>query len=127
MDYLDFLAVSDEEVLTGTYYNRRPKTIDDSGQPFQYDIVNESDSSYAKVLDAIETVREIMTITTNDDCGFKIKGYISTQDGSFWQITGIVKKLVKQENKQALRWLKKTIDTEYIIRLLQVDNPWGLK
>ena len=49
----------------------------------------------------------MQTKKTNDDCGFKINGYIATQDGLFWQITGILKRLVKDENKQALRILKK--------------------
>ena len=127
MDYLDLLAVSDEEVLSGTYYNRRPKTAEDSGIEFKYDIVDEKNESYSKILDAIETVKSIQTIKTNDDCGFKVKGYIVTQTGEMWQITSIVKRLIKPENKQALRVIKTTIDTESILRLIEVDNPWGLK
>jgi hypothetical protein len=127
MDYLDLLAVSDEEVLSGTYYKRRPKTINDTGDEFHYDIVNDHDENYSKLLDSIETTKAIQTIKTNDDCGFKVKGYVVTQTGELWQITGFVKRLVKPENKQALRLLKETIETEYVIRLMEVDNPWGLK
>ena len=127
MDFLDLLAVSDDEVLSGTYYNRRPKTTEDVGVDFKYDIVDEKNESYSKVLDAIETVKSIQTIKTNDECGFKIKGYVVTQTGEMWQITSIVKRLIKPENKQALRVLKKTIETEYVLRLIEVENPWGLK
>jgi hypothetical protein len=127
MDFLDFLTIKDEEVLTGTYYNRRPKTIEDVGISFQYDIVDEKDETYSKLLDAIETTKALQTIKTNDLCGFKVKSYVITQTGELWQITGIVKRVVKPENKQALRVLKTTVETEYVIRLIEVENPWGLK
>ena len=127
MDFLDFLTVKDEEVLTGTYYKRKPITTDDGGLPFSYDIVNESDRTYSTMLNTLQTEQAVQTIVTNDLVGFKVKGYVVTQDGILWQITGIVKRLVKAENKQALRILKQTIDTEYVIRLIAVDNPMGLK
>lgn len=126
-DFLDFLAISDEEVFEGTYYKRKPLTPTERGEPFRYDIVNDSDRAYAKLLDNMKTERTMLTIKTNDNCGFKIKGYIATQDGELWQINSFIKKLNKPENKQALRIIKETIETEWIIRLIQVDNPWGLK
>ena len=126
-DFLDFLQIKDEEVLTGTYYKRRPLTLADGGDVFQYDIVDESDTSYSNILNNLQTEKSVQTIKTNDVCGFKVKGYVVTQDGLFWQITGILKKMVKPENKQALRILKQTIETEYILRLIEVDNPMGLK
>ena len=127
MDFLELLAIKDEEVLTGTYYARRTKTPNDGGITFNYDIANDIDRNYARLLDALETENATQTIKTNDADGFKVKGYIATQDGSFWQITGITKRLAKPENKQALRFLKQTAETEYIIRLIEVENPWGLK
>lgn len=127
MDFLDLLTIKDEEVLTGTYYNRRPKTTADVGISFSYDIVDESDRNYSKLLDNLQTEQVMQTIKTNDLCGFKTKGYVVTQDGRFWTITGIIERLVKRENKQALRVLRQTIETEYVIRLLQVDNPMELK
>ena len=127
MDFLDLLTIKDEEVLTGTYYKRRPKTTADEGISFSYDIVDESDRNYSKLLDNLKTEQVMQTIKTNDLCGFKTKGYVVTQDGRFWTITGIITRLVKRENKQALRVLKQTIETEYVIRLLQVDNPMELK
>lgn len=127
MDYLDFLTVKDEEVLTGTYYKRRPITTEDGGLPFSYDIVNESDKNYSTIISNLQTEQVVQTIRTNDLVGFKIKGYVVTQDGILWQITNIMKRLAKPENKQALRILKQTIETEFVIRLMAVDNPMELK
>jgi hypothetical protein len=124
---LPFLVVKDEEVLTATYYNRIPETPQDVGDEFQYDIVNEKDKTYSTILNGLQTDRATCSIVTDDDCGFKINGYVATQEGSFWQITNIVKRLVRKENKQALRFMKETAETEYLLGLVEVDNPWELK
>lgn len=127
MDFLDLLTVKDEEVLTGTYYARRPITPQDQGIRFAYDIVDPNDRSYHNILNTLNTTMSIQTIKTNDLCGFQVKGYVTLQDGGLWQISGIIKHAVKDGAKQALRLLKQTIETEYVIRLIEVDNPWGLK
>ena len=124
---LNFLAIKSDEVLTGNYYARLPETPNDIADEFQYDIVNEHDKAYSLVLNNLQTDRTTCVIKTNDNCGFKINGYVTTQDGILWQITSIGKQLVKAETKQALRWLKQTIETEYVLRLLEVDNPWDLQ
>ena len=126
-DLLNFIIPQSDEVLKGIYYSKIPKTPNDSGVEFRYDIVDESDRSYAKILDNLVTEQAIQTIKTNDVCDFKIKGYIVAQDGEFWQITGIVKRLVIKESKHALRLIKETPSTEYVIRLIGVENPWGLR
>lgn len=126
MDALDFFHSQREEVLTGTYYPVRPKTDAQHGTEFSYDVVNESDRSYSMLIEALKTDRTVCTIKSSDKINFQIKGYVRTQDGIFWQISGFVKKLISQR-KQALRILKETVDTEYIIRLIEADNPMGLK
>ncbi len=134
-DLLNLLSIKDEEVLTGTYYDRLPiqsnipvpVSDSDYGIKFQYDIVDEHDRFYSTLLGNLQTENGSCTIKTNDMCGFTVNGYIATQDGSFWQITGIVKRLVKLSTKQALRYLKETAETEYVIRLNEIDNPWELK
>ena len=126
-DLLNFLIPQSDEVLKGTYYSKLPKTPNDNGVEFRYDIVDESDRSYSKILDNLRAEQALQTIKTNDVCDFKIKGYIATQEGDFWQITGIIKRLVLKESKHALRLMKETASTEYVIRLIGVENPWGLK
>ena len=125
-DFLNFLCESDEEVLQGTYYSKRPKTPKDKGVLFSYDLVDPNDKTYAKLLDNIKTDRATLTIKTNDTCGFAIGGYISSQDGDFWQINGISKKY-KDDCKHALRLLRNTVETEYVLRLINVENPMELK
>ena len=126
-DFLNFIIGKSDEVLTGSYYPKLPKTPMDTSIKFNYDIVNDNDLSYSKILDNIKTEQALQTIKTNDICDFKINGYVVTQDGEFWQIQGILKRTVVKENKQALRFVRETPATEYIIRLLGVENPMELK
>lgn len=125
MDFLDLLHIKDEEVLTATYYARRPKTPQDSGVQFDYDIVSEPRSNYGNIISNLNGVLSYQTIRTNDLVDFKVKGYCVTQEGGLWQIEEITKQLVTTNNKQALRNIKQ-IETERILRMIEVDNPWGL-
>lgn len=126
MDFLDFLTIKDEEVYWGTYYSKRPKSYKNHGIGFSYDVVDPNDKNYAKLLENLRADKATLTIKTNDMCGFAIGGYIATQDGEFWQINGISKR-DNPENKQALRNLTFTVNTEFVIRLINVENPMELK
>ena len=125
MDALDFFRIHREEVLTGEYFPKRPKTDADHGTPFNYDIVDESDRSYALLIEALKTDKTICTIKTVEKLNFIIKGYIRLQDGGLWQITGFSKHLLSAR-KQALRFTRETVDTEYVIRLIEAENPMGI-
>ena len=127
MGLTDVLKLHFEERLSATYYPSIPETPQTVNELFHYDIVNESDRQYAKLLDNIKTEATIMTIKTDDKVEFKTTGYIATQDGLFWQIQGVIKNLKHENTQEALRFLKETVQTSYIIRLVEVDNPWELK
>lgn len=127
MGVTDEMKLHFEEVLTATYYEKYPELPRDKGVRFGYDIVDESDRQYAKLLDNIKGERTVITIKTDDDIDFKTTGYIATQDGGFWQIMGVVKYIKHQNTKEALRFLKTTIQTSRIMRLIEVENPMQLK
>ena len=126
-DFLSLLTNQDDEVLTGTYYPKLLNTPAEGGVKFAYDIIDESDRSYATLIDTVQTDRAVQTIKTNDPCGFEIKSHIVTQDGNFWQITGMLKKLKPDKGRHILRYFKQAPETVYILRLIEVDNPWELE
>ena len=126
-DFLDLLSIKTEEVLKGTYYDRRPVTPMDSGTRFAYDIVDEPRSAYGNLINNLNTTIAYQTIKTNDLCGFKVKGYCVTQEGGLWQIQEVEQHLVAKKNKQALRIIRKTIETVYVLRMIKVDNPWEIR
>lgn len=126
-DYLSLLKNDEEdEVLTGTYYKIKPITANDTGKEFSYDVVEDASITWGKLLDTLQANSSVVAIKTNDACGFKINGYVALQEGGLYQISNIIKRYNKT-NKQALRFLKQTIDVEYVIRLYEVDNPMELK
>lgn len=126
-DYLDLLHIKADEVLTGTYYERRPLTPQDVGETFSYDIVDEPRSAYYNILQALNTTMTTQTIKTSDLHNIKVKGYCVTQEGGLYQIQEIIKQIKKPKTKYALRVIQTTIETEYVLRMVEVDNPWELK
>ena len=127
MGLTDEMNLHYEEVLQGTYYSTYPELPKDKGVIFNYDIIDESDREYAKLLDNIKGERTVMTIKSTDEIEFKTTGYIATQDGGFWQVMGVIKHVKHEDTKEALRFLKTTIQTSRIMRLIEVENPMELK
>jgi hypothetical protein len=127
MGYLKYMTDRSEEVLAGTYYKVIPQKPTDSGERLASKIVNQTDTNYAKLLDSLEAPIKTMTISTDDRRGFEIKGYIVSQDGDLWQITGLVEAPANDNTMQALRRRVRTIQSRYIMRLIGVENPWEIE
>lgn len=136
MNFLEFLKDCQDEVLTGTYYARRPiiegyngavKTdYNDHGVPFRYDIVDDKASTYQTMIGTLRADRTLQTIKTDADIDFIVDGYVKAQDGGFYQISEVIKRIAPPKNKQALRWFKTTIKTTRVLRMIEVDNPFNL-
>lgn len=126
-DLLDFFHPKENEPLTGTYYEHKPFTPDDEGKRFSYDIVDDKSVAYNTILNTMQTNLKTQTIRTNDACGFTVNGYCVTQDGGLWQISSVIERVISSDSKQALRHQTRTFDTEFIVRLIGVNNPWGFK
>ena len=114
-DFIDMLSIHDHDFLEGNYYPKKPKSPKDHSILFDYEMVDENAVSYAK------------TIRTHEDIGWKIKGYVVTQDDLCWQIVDFRKILMPESNREALRVVKQSSQTEFIIRLIAVENPWELQ
>lgn len=126
-DLLDFFQNTEDKPLTGTYYEFKPFTPEDVGIPFSYDIIDDKSFLYNNVLNALNAELKTQTIKTNERCGFKVNGYCVTQDGDLWQVQSVVERVVAPNTKQALRDQVQTLETEYVVRLIGVNNPWGFK
>lgn len=126
VDYFDFFAIKDDDFFSGTYYARRPKTTQDVGIEFAYDIEDAQQDSRENVLSTLQTKRELFSIRTVEPIKFKIQGYVVTQEGEFWQIDSLLKRPYKQ-NKEVYRLFKNAPTVETVLRLVKVENPWQLK
>lgn len=126
-DLLDILRLKDTEFLTGTYYKNMPDKPTNIGVEFTYEEIDAHNRIYAKILGELESPNSSLAIRTDDDCGFEINGYVCTQGGDLWIVSQVAKRVQNDNTKEALRLLTETVQTEYVIRLIKVDNPWGIQ
>lgn len=120
MDFLDLVKPKAGYPLTGTYR----ETPQSSPSYFEYAIVDRPSKTYGEITNNLITTKEGLIIRTMWDCGFIIDGRITTQDGKLWTIAQIQ---TDNNNNEALRILQNNPTAEYIIALIKIDNPWGLK
>jgi hypothetical protein len=124
MDMLDLLNPKNDYYFTGYYYPHYPSTPEDGRVTFNYRQINPYSRAFATVMNTVRLDAETYAIRTNEDCGFEIKGYISTQDGKFWLIEEIIHNEQVPGAEEALRLFKSVVQSEYLMRLVKMDNPW---
>ena len=126
MGFLEMLAGKSDEFMTVYYYARRPSSGDDGAQRFSYSRLDPYYRSYDVEFGQMRIDKSTYSLKTKTPLEWKVNGYVSTQDGEFFQITEIITDGQTRENEEALRLFKKALGREYTIRLLRVDNPWGI-
>lgn len=132
MGLLNFLAPKDDEFMTGYYYERRPDPTNDKDtengnrQTFRYSRLDPYSHVFDTVLGQMRLDRTTYSLKTRTGLPYKIKGYISTQDGRFWQIVEVLANTQPKGTEEVLRLFKRAPETEYTLRLVEVDNPWGI-
>lgn len=127
MDFTDMIVSTFDESLTGYFYKRRPKSHDDGAITFQYKQLDPNSRVFDKVLGNIRADSARYAISTNDDCGFNVGGYIVTQNGLFWQITEVVTNEEQKATKNALRWFKRVTNADTSIRMIQVNDLYAVE
>lgn len=125
-NFFDFLTNREDEFFSGTYYKKRPKTTEDSGEVFSYDIEDPQTESVTNVIGGIETVTVRFSIKTIESIDFKPKGYVVAQEDDLYQIESVEKR-PKNGEKDVYRLWKNPPKQEKILRMIKVQNPWGLK
>lgn len=126
MGILDFLTPKDDEYMTGYYYERRPKSPDDGRMKFRYSRLDPYSRVFDTALGQMRLDRETYSLKTRTSLPWKVKGYISAQNGKFFQIAEVLENDQPRGSEEVLRLFKRAPETEYTIRLVCVDNPWGI-
>lgn len=126
-DYLDMETIKDTDYLEGNYYEKKPKKPEDNPVYFEYEMIDEKSRAYALIMGNMKSDNQTCAIKTDYALNWRINGYVVTQDGTLWTVSEVRKIVQIPENKEALRIVRQTNNTEYLIRLLIADNPWGLK
>lgn len=124
-DLLDLLTSHAGEVFSGTYYDKLPQTAKDAGEWFEYRHVDPNSRTYQLVSGGIAvTNARTTTIRTCDPAPFRVGGMCVLQDGIMYTIVALASQPSRMG--EAYRMLSVAAGAETILRLSQVDNPWGI-
>lgn len=127
IDFLTILQGNYMNTLLGTYY----PTQQDPGAPFDYEIIDGKTVDFETAQNLSVSQFGTTTIKSNDPFWHDImrlnqKGYVALQTGGLYEITQIREDTGKT-SKQAFRTQTIPLGIEYVIRLVEVDNPYNLK
>ena len=122
IDLLTIMQGRYNKTLLGKYY----PTQTDTAIPFDYEIIDPKSKQYTTNGNLTFNNFNDTIIKTNDPLEWAINGYVALQTGGLYQITQIREDL-GDVSKQAYRAVNLALGVEYVLTLIQVDNPYNLK
>lgn len=130
MDFLDILQGRYEQTYNGRYYKKLPTPAIDASeaapQPFDYEHVDVTEWRYQQLIgNLIVTDAANTTIKTRTSIKFTPNTHVALQDGNLYLITSITED-PRSVPKEAARIMVVPVGLEKVIRLRQVDDPWGI-
>lgn len=125
-DILNLLNPKHRFTATASYYDEPMNSPEDGAQQFNYEYVSPFSNTYRRLFANIQGTAGEVAIRTDDQLKFRTGALIITQDGKAFEILQSEKDF-QSANKQALRLFGTPLSVEYVLRLVEVKNPWGLK
>lgn len=126
-DILDLLNPNIQFTSAGTFYKTRPTNETADGMPFNYEYVNPYSNTWQRLFDNIQTSDSgEVAIRTHDNLGAEVnKSYFKLADGNMY-LAMEIQTDYQAAGKQALRLFGTPVTVEYVIRLIKIQNPWGV-
>lgn len=124
-DMLDVLNPKTRFTASASYYEKPMNGPEEGAKPFNYEYVNPYSTTYRRLFSNIQTGAGEVAIRTDDQLNYRVDGIVVTQDGHMFKIIQ-VEKDYQAANKQVMRILGTPVSTEYVLRLINADNPWGV-
>ena len=136
MDYLDLMQGKFYQLETGKYYKRLPKATtpgsgemqdpDTVGIPFDYETLDPTEWHYKQLLqNIIDAQGATVTIKTKSALEWRNNGYIVAMSGNLYRIISVTED-VRAATPEARALFAMPVGTDFVIRLIEVDNPWGV-
>lgn len=126
-DALYILLPRSRFTATGKFWTERPDSADEGGTAFNYEYVDTSTRAYRRLYANYQSFEAgEVAIRTNDLLPWNAKCYFMTAEGALYRILD-VQKDYQAAPKQALRLLGTPLGTEFVIRAVNVENPWSAK
>lgn len=123
---IDLFNPKQRFTASASYYKEAFDGPEFGAQQFNYEYVNTLSNTYRRLFANVQGVAGEVAIRTNDQLEFKANGIVVTQDGKTFKIIQ-VEIDYQAANKQAFRVLGTPISTEYVLRLVKEDDPWGIQ
>lgn len=125
-DILDLLNPRTQFALAGMYYPERPDGPDVGGQQFNYEYVDPSTKTWRSLFANIQVSAGETAIRTTDQLSFKTgNGIVRLQDGNWYSIEQKATDY-QAAPKQAFRVLTVPVATQYVLRLVAIEEPWSI-
>lgn len=125
-DLLSLLQGKGDKTLTGSYYSRVPIDTKTVSQGFEYELIEPRSRQYQMLTSNLKVDGNVVVIKTYDANEWIINGYVVLQDGKLYTIESI-RDDISNTSKEAFRLEKDIANIDYIVRLYEVANPWGIK
>lgn len=123
-DTLDLLRGRVNYVFTGSHYSTQPNTPDDEHADFDYEYVDPTEWHYQKLFgNILNNDGATTTIKTNDDMSWRVDQYVALQDNKLYKVVSVMKDY-QSANREAFRFLKDAPQIDFIVRLIEIDDPW---
>lgn len=125
-DALDVLNPKSRFTSEAIFYADRPE-VDGGGIHFNYEYVNPYSTTYRRLFANIQGEDGSVAIRTNDAIKPVVnKSYILLASGQLFKVLQ-VEVDYQAAQKQAMRLLGTPLSAELVLRLIAVDNVWGVK
>ena len=130
MDLLDILEGRYNQTFAGRYYSKLPTPKTNVSQPgpayFDYSHVDPTEYHYTQLLgNLLLTDAANCTIKTKSPIDFAINKHVALQDGKLYLVCSITVDNARSA-KEAARLRIFPVGTEKVLRLKEVEDPWGI-
>lgn len=128
MDFLDICEGRYYQTYSGRYYQALPY-LDPDAPPaifFDYEYIDLDSRAYRHIVQNITDDKAAdVSIKTRAQLNFRANQYISLEDGRLFAILSVAIDRASA-SREAARLFPLPMHSEFIIRLVEVDNPRGL-
>ena len=134
MDFLDILQGRYNQTQTGMFYKNIPENTPaedgvarDAAIPFDYEYIDVESRAYKQLISNLtDETAGTTAIKTKEALQWQRGRYVVLMDGGLYRIVGVDTDRTKAR-REALALFPYPINNEYILRLVEIDNPRGIR
>lgn len=125
-DALDILLPRARFTATGKYWEDRPE-VEAGGVLFNYEYANPYLAAYKRLFANIQGSSGDIAIRTNDILNpVKNRSHVLLADGRLFLVADFEIDY-QSASKEAMRLFGVPLGTTHVFRLVEIDNPWGVR